>query len=194
MTVEQTIISATIECIERYGIQGTTNRRIAEIANLSNAAINYYFRTKDALIAQTLTITLENAFDFDNFENRSEDSPRQRCITIFDDLITGGLKYPNITRAHFYPILIEGKQTSEAATRLNTFVSQLADDLLTRDASLSRQDLSYGITQAVMSVMMAVMAPALFAPALHIDLTKPEHRQKFVLSLVDRLFCEVHNE
>ena len=119
--IELKIINATIECIEKYGIQRATNRRIAEMAKVNSASINYYFRSKDILIAQTLSITLDNAFDFDNFESHPEDSPAQRCITIFNDLITGGLMYPGITRAHFYPVLVEGKYSHEVVTRLNHF-------------------------------------------------------------------------
>ncbi len=39
--IERKIIEAAIECIEQYGIQGATNRRIAEIAGVNSAAINY---------------------------------------------------------------------------------------------------------------------------------------------------------
>lgn len=193
MTVELTIINAAIECIEKYGIQGTTNRRIAEIAGISNAAINYYFRTKDILIAQTLALTLENAFDFANFEDPPDASPKQRCMTIFNDLIVGSLNYPGITRAHIYPLLVEGKYTPEVVARLNQFTTQLAADLHTRGCLLPEEELHLAIAQATMAVLMAVLSPALFADGLHTDLRLPQDRQRFVTRLVNRLFSEVAN-
>ena len=194
MTVELKIINATIECIEKYGLQGATSRRIAEMAGINNASINYYFRSKDILIAQTLSITLDNAFDFDNFESHPEDSPAQRCITIFNDLITGGLMYPGITRAHFYPVLVEDKYSHEVVTRLNHFASQLTDDLITRGCSLPLEDLRLAVAQSILSVMMAIISPSLFFSGLQLDLANPDHRQRFVARLVNRLFSEDSNE
>jgi AcrR family transcriptional regulator len=193
MTVERKIINATIECIENYGLQGATSRRIAEMAGINNASINYYFRTKDILIAQTLSITLDNAFDFDNFESHAEDSPTQRCVTIFNDLIIGGLKYPGITRAHFYPVLVDGKYSHEVVARLNLFASQLTDDLIARGCPLPLEDLRLAIAQAILSVMMAIIAPALFYSGLQLNLADPNHRQRFVTRLVNRLFSEETN-
>lgn len=193
MTAEQKIINATIECIEKYGLQGTTSRRIAVTAGVNNAAINYYFRTKDILIAQTLSITLDNAFDFDNFENRPDDSPALRCVSIFDDLITGGLKYPGITRAHFYPVLVDGQYSNEVVARLNKFASQLADDLVARGCPLPLEDLHMAVAQSILSVMMAIMSPALFFSGLQIDLGDADQRHRFVTRLVNRLFNEETN-
>jgi AcrR family transcriptional regulator len=49
-SVEQKIIEAAIACVEKYGIIGTTNRCIAEIAGVNSPAIIYYFRSKEVLI------------------------------------------------------------------------------------------------------------------------------------------------
>ena len=62
-SVEGKIIQAAIECIEKYGISGATNRQIALEAGVNNAAINYYFRSKEVLIQRCMEITLKNAFD-----------------------------------------------------------------------------------------------------------------------------------
>ena len=45
------IIEAVIDCIEKYGIDKVTTRRIAEQAGTNIASINYYFRSKDVLLA-----------------------------------------------------------------------------------------------------------------------------------------------
>ena len=44
-SMEEKIILATIECLEKYGFQGTTIRKIAEAAGSNSAAVNYYFRS-----------------------------------------------------------------------------------------------------------------------------------------------------
>jgi AcrR family transcriptional regulator len=185
--VETTIINATIECIEKYGIQGTTNRKIAEMAGVNNAAINYYFRSKDALIRRCMQITLENAFDFKDFENLPGDTARQRCTAIFNDLVAGGLNYPGLTRSHFYHLLTEGKYDSIAVDKLNEFVGDLAKDLEGRGVDLDAQELQLACVQITTAVMMAILAPRLFAAKFGIDMNDEKTRRRFIQRLVERL-------
>ena len=192
--MESEIIKATIECIEKYGIQGATNRRIAEAAGVNSAAINYYFRHKKILIDVCMNITLKNAFDFKNFEEMPDASPEERCAAIFTDLIVGGLNYPNITRAHFYPLLVEGKYNTEVVKHVNRFVSELTDDLTQHGSGLARDELYLACVQGVMTVLMAVLAPDLFAGEGGIDLREEDERQRFVARLVERLFSGGHDD
>lgn len=186
-TIEMNIINATIECIEKYGIQGTTNRKIAGMAGVNNAAINYYFRSKDALIRRSMQITLENAFDFKDFENLPGDTAQERCAAIFDHLITGGLNYPGLTRSHFYELLAEGKYDSMAVEKLNEFVWNLARDLEARGVDLDPQELHLACIQITAAVMMAILAPGLFAAKFGIDMSDEKIRQGFIWRLVERL-------
>jgi AcrR family transcriptional regulator len=185
--IEMNIINATIECIEKYGVQGTTNRKIAEMAGVNNAAINYYFRSKDTLIRRCMQITLENAFDFKDFENLPGDSARQRCAAIFDDLILGGLNYPGLTRSHFYELLAEGKYDSLAVEKLNKFVEDLARDMQARGIDLDPQELQLACIQITTTVLMTILAPSLFAAQFGIDMRDEKTRQGFVQRLVERL-------
>jgi AcrR family transcriptional regulator len=185
--VETNIINATIECIEKYGVQGTTNRKIAEMAGVNNAAINYYFRSKDALIRRCMQITLENAFDFRDFENLPGDTAHQRCAAIFDDLIAGGLNYPGLTRSHFYQLLAEGKYDSLAVEKLNEFVGDLTRDMQARGMDLDAQELQLACVQITTAVLMTILAPRLFAAQFGIDMNDEETRRRFVQRLVERL-------
>jgi TetR/AcrR family transcriptional regulator, regulator of cefoperazone and chloramphenicol sensitivity len=95
--VEEKIINATIDCIDLYGISGATNRHIAQVAGVNLAAINYYFRTKEALIQRVMEITLKNAFDLSDITPTPGESASERCIAILMHIIQGGLRYPGIT-------------------------------------------------------------------------------------------------
>ena len=48
------LIDATITCIADHGLSGTTVAKVAKIAGLSAGIVNFYFRTKDALLLATL--------------------------------------------------------------------------------------------------------------------------------------------
>jgi AcrR family transcriptional regulator len=186
-TIEMNIINAAIECIEKYGVQGTTNRKIAEMAGVNNAAINYYFRSKDALIRRCMQITLENAFDFKDFESLPGGTARQRCAAIFNDLIIGGLNYPGLTRSHFYELLAEGKYDSLAVEKLNEFVEELARDMQARGMDLDPQELQLACVQITTAVLMTILAPGLFAAQFGIDMRDEETRQGYIQRLVERL-------
>jgi AcrR family transcriptional regulator len=187
-TIEEKIISAAIECMERYGIQGTTNRRIAEIAGVNSAAINYYFRSKDALIDRCMAVTLENAFDMKDFEKLPAGSARERCAAIFEEIIDGGCRYPGLTRAHFYELLARGNYEAPVAEKLNDFIENLAEDLAARGMKLDKDELRLACIQTAAASMMLILTPRLFAGRFGVDMNEPAVRKKFVKRLVDRLF------
>jgi AcrR family transcriptional regulator len=186
--IETKIIAAAIDCIEKYGIQGATNRKIAEIAGVNNAAINYYFRSKDILIQRCMQVTLENAFDFKDFENLPGGSARERCAAIFNDLIAGGIGYPGLTRAHFYDLLTAGRYDSLAVEKINEFAKNLVSDLEKRGMDLDHEQLQTACAQMTYTALMAILAPRLFESGFGLELNDAATRQRFVERLVERLF------
>ncbi len=187
MTPEEKIIQATIECIEQYGLQGATNRRIAAQAGMNIAAINYYFRSKEALMKRVMKTTLDNAFDWEDFEELPSSTPQERCTAIFEDLIQGGCNFPGLTRAHCYDVLSEGRTDSEAAKRLNDFVSQLAVDMRQRGITLEEAELRMALIEITAAVMLMIMVPDLFQQSTDLNLCEPEARHRFVSRLVQQL-------
>lgn len=185
--IEMKIIQAAIDCIEEYGVQGTTNRKIAAMAGVNSAAINYYFRSKDALIERCMQVTLENAFDFADFAPLPGGTAIERCNSIFNELTAGGLNYPGITRSHFYSLLTSGRYDSLVVTKLNEFAQNLVEDLRARDLNLEQDELKMACAQITSAVMMAILAPGLFSEKLGIDLAVAETRQRYIQRLVARL-------
>ncbi len=64
------LIEATIEAIAKHGFRKTTLGQVAKRAKLSQGIVNFYFKTKDGLLLETLkflagaplegTLTLRN--------------------------------------------------------------------------------------------------------------------------------------
>lgn len=187
--IEERIIEAAIECIEKFGIQGATNRRIAEMAGVNSAAINYYFRSKDVLIQRVMDLTLRNAFDWDDIEKLPGATAVERCKAVFNHLIAGGARYPGITRAHFYDLLVEGNYSSPAVEKLNDFLRRLAADLEKRGAGLPPAELRLACAQIASAGLMMILAPRIFAQGLDLDVTDETARQRFLDRLVDRLLA-----
>jgi len=186
-SAEEKIIEAAIACVESYGLQGATNRRIAEKAGVNLAAINYYFRSKDNLIEKVMERTLNNAFDWEDIEKLPGSTAKERCTAIFEGLIEGGCNYPGISRAHFYDLLTEGNYTSPLVKKYNTFMIRLVEDLDQKGARMSKAELMLACSQISSACFMAILAPQLNKDALGLDFKDPSTRHQFVSVLVDKL-------
>jgi AcrR family transcriptional regulator len=187
VSAEEKIIQATIDCIEKYGLDGTTNRQIAKLAGLNNAAVNYYFRSKDALIQRCMEITLKNAFDLGGMPPMPGLPPQERCVAILLDLIEGGHKYPGITRAHFHSLVVAGRYEPLLRDRMNRFVEELAADLQARGCALKSDELKVALAQIVSAVVLVILAPKLFERQRGLDLNNSAARKAYVTRLVARL-------
>jgi AcrR family transcriptional regulator len=186
-STERKIIDAAIECIEKYGIQGTTNRRIAEMAGVNNAAINYYFRSKDALVQRCMDETLHNAFDWEDYSALPRVEIHQRCIDIFHELLVGGVNYPGITRAHFYEVFTAGRTDVPSVKRFNEFLENLALDLEDMGTDLSPEELRLALIQITSAVMMMIIAPRFYFEQFGLDITVETDRVQFITRLVNKL-------
>jgi len=186
-SVEEKIISAAVECLERFGMEGTTNRAIANIAGINSAAINYYFRNKEVLIQKVMERTMDNAFDWKDLAELPGHTPIERCSEIFNHLIEGGLNYPGITRAHFHDLLISGRYDSLVVQRLNQFAVQLCDDLLSRGYAKPRAELELACMQIMNAVFMTILVPQLYQKSFGMDVSDPAVRSRFVHTLVEKL-------
>lgn len=185
--IEKKIIEATIECVEMYGLKGANNRRIAEKAGVNIAAINYYFRSKENLIARMMETTLNNAFDWEDFATLPGETARERCAAIFENLIRGGCAYPGISRAHFYELVANGNYESQIVGRYNDFIKKLVDDLMTRKTSQDRKAMELACAQVASACFMAILAPKLNLPALGLDFSDENTLKIFVHGLTDKL-------
>lgn len=185
--MEEKIITAAVDCIEQYGIQGTTNRRIAEMAGINSAAINYYFRSKDTLIRRVMEVTLDNAFDWEDFSQFAGLPPVEKTIAIFEDLARGGIRYPGMTRAHFFDLLSGGSYDGLIVERFTGFVNRLSEELEKDNLKMEKEELDLACMQISAAVMMMILTPSLFQSRFHFDLHDEAARRRFITRLVERL-------
>lgn len=182
------IIEAAIACIEKYGFQEVTVRRIAQEAGVNVAAINYYFRTKEQLMQRVLQTTLGNAFDWEDLGDSNEYSAKDRLVAILEHLTAGAQTYPEITRVHFVSPLIEKGGDSAALTKFNDFLEKLYEDLRSRGALPDPWQLRMAVMQAATASVLGIgLFPDLFIGFAGKDLRDPGTRREYIVRLVDRL-------
>ncbi len=188
-SMEQQIIKAAIECIEKYGLSGVTNRRIAEIANINHAAINYYFRSKENLITKVMELTVKVVFNPDFFDPQPGVTAKHRCISIFEKMVKGGCDYPEIMRAHFYGLMNQNNGDLKILDPYKSFMIWLCKDLSDRGTKLTQEELQLALTQIASACFMVVLVPNLNIPDFEIDLRNEEKRHVFVSRLVEKLIA-----
>lgn len=178
------ILRATINCIERDGLDATGIREIAREAQVNSAAISYYFRSKEKLIAQALEQTLENAFgavlvDFDRLREEGL-GIREAFETLFEDVMVNSGRYPRIAHAHLHDALVHQDYGSAAIQRLNAFLGELVSRLAPATPHLTEDRLRMALAQLWSPVLLLSMVPRLFDSFIHMDFGTLETRRAWV--------------
>lgn len=184
--MEHKIIEAAIACIEEYGINDTTVRKIAAKAGVNIAAINYYFGSKDDLFARVMEITLQNAFDWEHFESSDNSTPKERLTRILEHLTAGAQNYPQITRTHFYGWIGSNKTDPEILKHLQVFLERLYQDLTIRGAALKEKELRFAILQAFSASIFGIgLLREMCSQFVQQDLSDPTVLKQYISSLVE---------
>jgi AcrR family transcriptional regulator len=191
LPARERILVATIACLERDGIGAVTTRAIAREAGANIAAINYYFQSKDRLVALALERTLDEAFAepiaaLDRL--RAASRPRDALIEVLDELVVGALRYPHIAFAHLRGPITRQDYDTPAIERLRGFLdalhARLGGSLRARGAVHRRAALS----QLWSVIIMTGLLPGLARETAGIDLHKPRTRRAYVETLVEAFF------
>jgi len=166
---QQAILEAVITCIEKYGLEKTTTRKIAREAGTNIAAINYYFRSKDELIAQALDVTLrhmqEDLVEIVQDPDRSFDQILRAWLTY---LIEGARLYPRVFMAHMYAPLVEKHFDTPGPQVFRRVVDLLGDRAARAYPAISQRQLQAGLEDMVSALIFHMLAPEFFS-----DLQEP---------------------
>lgn len=187
--VQKRIIEATISCIDRGGLSGVTIRGIAREAGVNSAAISYYFRSKETLVAQALATSLENAFgDWEVMLNRGTSDLRSRVRTVLLELLDGSLKFPGITKAHLYDTFINGASRTLFIRRFSKFLVSLTRAKSAGFPDRSVREIRSDVVQMVSAALFPGIMPQLFRGPTGVDLSRAEGRAAYVDSLMEHFF------
>ncbi len=189
LDAEERIISAAIMCIEEYGLQGATIRRIAEKAGLNSAAINYYFRSKDRLLEKAIDVSLQNAFDWNDYQVPEACTAQERIEAVLFRLVEGAHAYPGLTRAHFFSAFAQGKYDEPGIRHLNQFLEELLQRIKPCCPGREESDLRLVLTQIMAAAfLLPALLPRLFDDFSHLDLSGWDTLHDYIHGVVTRLF------
>jgi len=183
-SVQETLILATVACIEKQGIDGVTIRSIAQEANVNSAAINYYFGSKDILIEKTLNSTLDNAA-MDFHEELLNATDLKTLITNFlMYTFEGTIRFPEICKAHFYDAFVKGNYEGKSIKILNDYFVDIIKKAKELKEDIDEDKLKLDILQMFSAVAFLALMPEMFKQFSCIDLKSYEGIKLYVESLV----------
>lgn len=160
---QQMILEAVITCIEKYGVEKTTTRKIAKEAGTNLASINYYFRSKDDLIAQALDVTLQNMReDLLIIVQDSEQSFEAVLRAWITYLLEGAQQYPGVLMAHMYAPIVE-KHFDTPGTRVFRDMVDLIEERARQEyPQKDPKDIRFALVEVVSAMIFRILAPRFF--------------------------------
>ena len=159
-TTQQLIIEAVITCIEKYGIDKVTTRKIAEQAGTNIASINYHFRSKDDLVAAALSMTIKHMMEdiFTTIDNRQQ--PFEKSLEeVFFYLLDGGVRFPGISTAHLYKAIMDRQYDSIGAQAMIKSFEHLVGRAVQEYPRQDPQELRLRLSLILSSIMFNLLAP-----------------------------------
>jgi TetR/AcrR family transcriptional regulator, regulator of cefoperazone and chloramphenicol sensitivity len=94
----ENIINATLKIIGDEGFQNVTIRKIAALAEVNVAAVNYHFGSKDVVINEALKYLTEKLKDSFKYLKDLEYSPEVRITNFIRSYADAALEYPDVFR------------------------------------------------------------------------------------------------
>ena len=116
------MIEATLRCVAEHGLAGTTVRKIADYANVTNGLIRFYFQSKDVILREAYRTFLERIFLSAYQKIETLDTSAKNRLRVF---ITANLSPPVVRSesvllwANFIPLTYRDKEM--AAIRADAY-------------------------------------------------------------------------
>ncbi len=183
------ILVATINLIGREGIQSLTTRKIAKEAGVNNAAVNYYFGTKEMLVDLALKQSLNEMSTLpEEILDLEEMEPPERLKAFFLAMLEGIYNYPGITKAHIYGPLYENDYNALFVKEFKIFLDDLFSKIKTMETKYNDEELKIAIVQTISAIIIPALTPKLYQNFAKINFEDPEMRRSFISLLTDHFF------
>jgi AcrR family transcriptional regulator len=185
-TTKQVILEAVVTCIEKYGIDKLTTRKIAEEAGTNIASINYHFRSKEELVAETLSMTIKHMMeDVYVAIDDTKQSFKKNLEDVFFYLLDGCFRFPGISTAHLYRAVLEKQYDSVSAQAINNVFDRLVKQAVKEYPRRSAEEIRLRLSQIFSSIMFSMLAPNFLSVTKKYQLTSSENARRLAASYAE---------
>jgi len=185
-TTKRIILEAVVTCIEKYGIDKLTTRKIAEEAGTNIASINYHFRSKEELITETLSMTIKHMTDDVNATMDDTQQPfEKRLEDVFFYLLDGCLRFPGISTAHLYKAISEKKYDAMGAQAIRNVFDRLVKKAVEEYPKRDAEEIRVRLSQIFSSILFSMLAPNFLSVPKKFQLTSSDNARRLAASYVE---------
>lgn len=161
----QRLVLAAIGEIEKHGLAKLTVRNVASASGMNIAAVNYHFRSKDALVRAALDGTARHMVqDSQDFLDRMPDDPEGVLTELLTYYFEGAVRYPQINKAHMHDSFIDGDYGGAFPTLFAPVMERLRDELRRAVPGLDLREAGRRVAAALSAVLFPALFGELFRP------------------------------
>jgi AcrR family transcriptional regulator len=184
---KQHILRSTIDAIEKHGLDNLTTRLIAEEAGVNNAALHYYYGTKDNLVEAALNQTANRMLDDTRGIMSGDDSIEVRLRDLLVYIIDGVEKFPNIIRAHLMEPFYYADRREELTQLLGSWIAMAENAVRESGAGRSPNQIKLSLDMIFSYIIMYGLFKTKESEDAWMDLQDPVTRERFLRQAVDML-------
>lgn len=186
-SVKEHLLLSTINAIEKFGFSNLTTRLIADEAGVNNAALHYYFGTKQELLDAALDQTARHMLEDSEVILKSNDSIERRIESLLLYLMAGIQKFPNIIRAHMIGPLFYEERQDDLLNLLDSWISITTEALtpFVKEEKLPRVRLH--LNMIFSQILMAGLFNYTSSGQTWMDFQNDEVRKEFVSEALNLL-------
>jgi AcrR family transcriptional regulator len=156
-TPRERILASTIDLIEEKGIAGAMTRSIAAAAGVNIAAINYYYKSKEALIEAALTSAWDHGLGHLRSSLAGEPwDARKGLLELAAFFLEEGSRFPVVSRATLFDAA--GEPRLALGSSIAAFVGELEAKLEAQGAE-SGQRLHERTGAFLSALLFPILAP-----------------------------------
>lgn len=189
-TPRERLIEATILEIERHGLSQLTVRAVAAAADMNIAAVNYHFRSKQALVTAALESSIVHMLeDTDAILARLPKDPEDVLGELLGYYLEGCLRFPRISKAHLHDGFVADDYSGAFPQRFAPVLERLRVALCEILPGLDPEFAA----RRVIAALSGAFFPAFFAPLFQAlgALDTPDARALYALDLARHALAPV---
>jgi len=184
---KEKILYSTLQVIEHEGINAVTVRKIANVAQVNVAAVNYHFGSKEELLEEAMEFSLFNAFKDPLLEIEQKKLDVKNAVYfLLHDWFEGMIKYPGISKAQLFKPFISNNYESLFVVKLNSFLENFISKLKENGEAFDEHKFRITIVQIISAIILPGIMPGLFSKFFKTDLTIKENREEYIQFLLDK--------
>jgi TetR/AcrR family transcriptional regulator, regulator of cefoperazone and chloramphenicol sensitivity len=142
VTTSDKILHATLKIIGKEGFQSITIKKIADLADVNIAAVNYHFGSKSNVISEAIKLLNGNRVKCFEVLEQKDIPPEERLRRFLVNYMGSALEYPDIFRSFIYGainnrfnsgdniILLEKDSFEKIKSTINEVGLYIDDDVL----------------------------------------------------------------